>query len=236
MKKHLLQLLILALALPSFALAAAKETKPKEDYYLVTMQTNKGTVQMRLFNDTPKHRDNFVKLINEGFYNQLLFHRVISDFMIQCGDPDSREALSVAHYGDNGAEHTIEPEITPNHFHKRGALAAAREGDDVNPDRLSSGSHFYIVVGYVHNDSTLQVARERIEQSQGMELTSEREKAYRTVGGTPHLDGSYTVFGEVTKGMAVVDKISQVRTTPSDRPRDDIYIKEISVELIKAKK
>lgn len=210
-------------------------------HYEVTMKTSKGTVKFRLFNDTPRHRDNFVRLAEKGFYDNLLFHRVIRDFMIQTGDPQSVEASLVKVYGDADAGYKLEAEIVPRYFHKRGAVAAAREGDDVNPARRSSGSQFYIVTGKVQNDSTLTAARQKIAErtadAAGAQITAEREKVYRTAGGAPHLDGSYTIFGEVVSGMGTVTKISKLPTDSQDRPRDkDVYIKEMKVELVKDRK
>lgn len=207
-------------------------------HYVVTMKTSKGTVKFRLFNDTPKHRDNFVKLARSGFYDNLLFHRVIRDFMIQTGDPESIEASQVKVYGNADAGYKLDAEIVSRYFHKRGAVAAAREGDDVNAARQSSGSQFYIVTGKVQNDSTLTAAQKKIAERAadpaGAQITPEREKVYRTVGGAPHLDGSYTIFGEVVSGMGTVLKISKLPTDSQDRPKgDDIHIKGVKVEVVK---
>lgn len=207
-------------------------------HYVVTMQTSKGTVKFRLFNDTPKHRDNFVQLAEKGFYDHLLFHRVIRDFMIQTGDPASIEASQVKVYGNADTGYKLDAEIVPRYFHKRGAVAAAREGDEANPSRQSSGSQFYIVTGKVQNDSTLTAAQKKIAaraaDPAGAQITAEREKVYRTVGGAPHLDGSYTIFGEVVSGMGTVLKISKLPTDSQDRPKDDdVYIKKMKVELVK---
>lgn len=207
-------------------------------HYVVTMKTSKGAVKFRLFNDTPKHRDNFVKLAEKGFYNHLLFHRVIRDFMIQTGDPESIEASQVMVYGNADAGYKLDAEIVPHYFHRRGAVAAAREGDDANPSRQSSGSQFYIVTGKVQNDSTLTAAQKKIAERAanpaGAQITAERERVYRMIGGAPHLDGSYTIFGEVVSGMGTVLKISKLPTDSQDRPKgDDVYIKEIKVKLVK---
>ena len=207
-------------------------------HYVVTMKTSKGTVKFRLFNDTPNHRDNFVKLAEKGFYDNLLFHRVIRDFMIQTGDPESIEASQVKVYGNADAGYKLDAEIVPRYYHKRGAVAAAREGDDVNPARQSSSSQFYIVTGKVQNDSTLTAAQKKIAEraadTSGAQITAEREKVYRTVGGAPHLDGSYTIFGAVVSGMGTVLKISKLPTDLQDRPLgDDVYIKEVKVDIVK---
>lgn len=235
------RIILLSLTISCFMLmTSARAASPKDSlivgqgaHYEVTIQTSKGSVTLSLSNDTPRHRDNFVKLAREGFYDHLLFHRVIGWFMIQSGDPMSREASAVDIYGNDDAGYKLDAEIRPELFHRRGALAAAREPDAENPTRQSSSSQFYIVVGRVHNDSTLSVARERIERNGGAPITPEREKIYRTEGGTPHLDGTYTIFGQVTKGMGVVEKISHQPTDTNDRPKDDIFIKKVTVEVVK---
>ncbi len=236
MKKYLL-----AGALLLGALAAhGKEPDPlvagQNAHYEVTLATSEGTIRWMLYNDTPRHRDNMVKLVQQGFYDHLIFHRVIRDFMIQIGDPKSSEMSHVTVYGNNDAGYKLDAEILPNHFHKRGAIAAAREGDATNPERKSSGSQFYIVVGAPLNDQTLQTARDRIALQKGAEITPECEAVYRTEGGTPHLDGSYTVFGEVVSGMDVVLKISKTSTDRQDRPKNDVYVKSAKVELVPDKK
>lgn len=210
-------------------------------HYVVTMKTSMGKVKFRLFNDTPKHRDNFVRLAERGFYNQLLFHRVIRDFMIQTGDPESVEASQVKVYGNADAGYKLEAEIVPRYFHKRGAVAAAREGDDVNPTRRSSGSQFYIVTGKVQNDSTLAAARNRIAERAadpaGARISPDREKIYRRTGGAPHLDGGYTIFGEVLAGMGTVRRISELPTDSQDRPKgEDVYIKSMEIKTVKDRK
>lgn len=205
-------------------------------HYQITFKTSAGDIKLKLYNDTPVHRDNFAKLAQEGFYNHLIFHRVIRDFMIQAGDPKSKEASLVHVYGNDDAGYKLDAEILPHYYHHKGVLAAAREGDDVNPERKSSGSQFYIVTGKIQNDSTLTAAREKITQRGGADITSEREQVYRKIGGAPHLDGSYTIFGEVVDGMKVVEKISKTPTDTQDRPRKDIYIKAVIVEVVKDKK
>ncbi|MCH5305649.1 MAG: peptidylprolyl isomerase [Rikenella sp.] len=221
--------------------AAKTRTVSSGGQYMVVMRTSMGRVKFRLFNDTPRHRDNFVSLAEKGFYNNLLFHRVIRDFMIQTGDPESIEASQVKVYGGADAGYKLESEIVPHHFHKRGAVAAAREGDEANPERRSSGSQFYIVVGREQNDSTLTAAREKIAAGAadpaGARITPEREKVYRKRGGTPHLDGSYTIFGEVVSGMRTVKRISEQPTDFQDRPKkEDIYIKTVKLKLVKERK
>lgn len=205
-------------------------------HYEVTFKTSQGNIKLKLYNDTPVHRDNFAKLSQEGFYTHLIFHRVIRDFMIQTGDPKSREASLVEVYGNDDAGYKLDAEILPHYYHRKGVLAAAREGDDVNPERKSSGSQFYIVTGKVQNDSTLTAAREKIAQRGGAEITPDREEVYREIGGAPHLDGSYTIFGEVTDGLKVVEKISKTPTDTRDRPHKDVYITEVIVEVVPDKK
>lgn len=245
---------------------------------LVDIKTSVGDIRVRLFGDTPAHRDNFLRLVKEKFYNGVLFHRVINEFMVQTGDPDSKDAPAGKHLGSGGPDYTLEAEIKyPKHFHYRGALAAARQGDQVNPERRSSGSQFYIVTGKSYNeqqlsqmeqqmqmmakqqifndiakdyrDSIMNMRRNRdqaglqalqeeilaITEKKAAEnpvsLTEEQKQAYSTIGGTPHLDNQYTVFGEVVAGMDVVEKIEKAETDSSDRPKDDIRI--ISMSIVK---
>ena len=232
----------------------------------VKIETTLGDIIVRLYDETPIHRDNFVKLVKEGYYDGTLFHRVIKDFMIQGGDPDSKGAPAGKMLGVGGPDYTLEAEIKDNLYHKRGALAAARQGDEVNPERRSSGSQFYIVWGQVfkesqlgqlgkqlrmqkvqdvfnnlakaHRDEIMQMRRERnrtglqelqdqliaeAENKVGKQgLTDEQMQLYSTVGGTPHLDGQYTVFGEVEEGLNVVEQIQNTATGRGDRPTNDI--------------
>ncbi|MBR0389223.1 MAG: peptidylprolyl isomerase [Prevotella sp.] len=232
----------------------------------VKIETTLGDITVRLYDETPIHRDNFVKLVKEGYYDGTLFHRVIKDFMIQGGDPDSKGAPAGKMLGVGGPDYTLEAEIKNNLYHKRGALAAARQGDEVNPERRSSGSQFYIVWGQVYKENQLnqlgkqirmqkvqdafnalakarreeimQMRRERnraglqelqdqliaeAENKVGKQgLTDEQMQLYSTVGGTPHLDGQYTVFGEVEEGLNVVEQIQNTATGRADRPTNDI--------------
>ena len=200
---------------------------PEQPRTQVVMETSMGEIRMALYNETPLHRDNFIKLVKEGFYDGLLFHRVINKFMIQAGDSASRHAPQGAMLGDSPESYQIPAEIHfPELFHKRGALAAAREPDNVNPERKSSSSQFYIVYGQRFNDLMLDKVQERIDQMTGgkVKLTPEIREVYKTKGGTPHLDGSYTVFGEVTHGMEVVKAIEWVETDNNDRPMKDVRI------------
>ena len=204
----------------------------------IKIETPKGDIIVRLYDDTPKHRDNMLKLVEEGFYNGTLFHRVIKDFMVQGGDPDSKNAPKGKQLGAGGPDYTIEAEFTPTHFHKRGALAAARLGDEVNPNKESSGSQFYIVLGEKYNQGQLKQMEKQMKQNQEtitfndlvtyykkeipVGFSAEQMEAYTTVGGTPFLDGEYTVFGEVEEGLDVVDAIQNVDTDRADRPTEDI--------------
>jgi len=243
----------------------------------VKISTSLGDIFVRLYDETPLHRDNFLKLAKEGYYNGTIFHRVIKDFMIQGGDPNSKDPLPGAQYGTGGPDYTIEAEIKPELIHKRGALAAARQGDEVNPERRSSGSQFYIVWGKTYNQGQIgqlakqmdmqaqqaifnklvaehrsqimQLRRDRdreglmelqnelesqtyaIFQTQGKKgLTDAQKEAYTTVGGTPHLDGQYTVFGEVEEGIDIVEKIQTTATLPGDRPKEDIFMNVSVIE------
>ena len=184
---------------------------------IVVIETNYGTIKAKLYNDTPLHRDNFIKLVNEGWYNGSPFHRVINKFMIQGGqNADGRQ--------DPG--YTVPAEFRSNHFHKKGALCAARQADQVNPKKASSGSQFYIVQGQVFDDKTLDLYENRL----GKVISPKQRQVYKSVGGTPHLDGDYTVFGEVTEGLDIVDKIASVKTGYMDVPVEPVTIKTITIE------
>ena len=240
----------------------------------VKMETSLGDIVVRLYDETPIHRDNFVKLVKEGYYDGTLFHRVIKNFMIQGGDPNSKGASADADLGTGSPDYTLEAEIREGLYHKRGALAAARKGDEVNPERRSSGSQFYIVWGQKYNEGQLRqfskqlrmqkvqaefnalAAEHRAEIMQmrrdrnreGLQelqdklaaqaeskvgksgLTDDQLKIYSTVGGTPHLDGQYTVFGEVEEGLDVVEMIQGTATGRADRPVDDIEMRMIAIE------
>ena len=185
-----------------------------EQQTMVTIETNKGTLKVKLYNETPLHRDNFIKLAREGYFDSLLFHRVIQDFMIQGGDPDSKNAAP---------DHTVPAEFNKNLIHTKGALAAAR---DNNPEKASSGSQFYIVQGKAWTDGQL----DEICRRYGLSYTPQQRNIYRTIGGTPFLDMNYTVFGEVVEGLSVIDRIASVRTNREDRPVEDVRIISVRVE------
>ena len=240
----------------------------------VKIQTMLGNIIVRLYDETPLHRDNFVKLAKEGYYDGTLFHRVIKDFMVQGGDPDSKGAPAGKMLGMGGPGYTIDAEIKDNLFHRRGALAAARLGDQVNPERKSSGSQFYIAWGQVYNEAQLrqfskQLRMQRVQdafnalaaehRSEILQMRKERNRAglqelqdrlaseaekrvghaglsdeqirvYSTIGGVPHLDGQYTVFGEVEEGLDVVEMIQGTATGRGDRPVDDIEMRVVVIE------
>lgn len=198
----------------------------------VLFHTSMGDIRVRLYDGTPKHRDNFLKLVREGYYDGNLFHRVIAGFMIQSGDSTSRHAESGALLGEYSPGYTLDAEIVyPRYFHKRGALAAAREPDDVNPEFKSSSSQFYIVYGKRYNDDMLDAAEDRIARAthDSVKLAPEVRDVYKDVGGTPYLDGQYTVFGEVVEGLDIVKSIQAVNTDSNDRPLDDVRIIKASV-------
>lgn len=243
---------------------------------LVRLETTMGNITVKLYNETPKHRDNFIKLVKEGTYDSTLFHRVIKNFMIQAGDPQSKTATDTTTLGNGDVGYTLPAEFNPKFFHKKGALAAARLGDDVNPKKESSGCQFYIVTGRKFseaqmismenqlndarlenvfnelarkhmkeiykmrkagdNDGLLELqdsletqARAIVAKEPALKFSREQITAYTTVGGAPHLDGAYTVFGEVTDGMDVVDKIQAVKTNRADRPETDVRILKATV-------
>lgn len=291
MKKSIIMLAVSLLTM-SAIVACGSNTAAAEEKNNITMTDNDTTLKdatvevattvgnftILLYGDTPKHRENFLKLVKEGFYNGTLFHRVIKDFMIQAGDPDSRNAAPGQRLGAGGPGYKIDAEIKfPKHFHKRYALAAARQGDQVNPMKQSSGSQFYVVTGnkmtegqmlqlqqqlenkqkqsifnqmaLEHRDSIISMQqrgdfeglrslqdsliKQTEEKAKGLPnatITDEMKTAYTTVGGAPHLDGEYTVFGEVIKGMDTIDKIEKAETDKADRPNDDIKI--ISMKVI----
>ena len=193
---------------------------------LVLIDTDMGKIKVKLFNDTPLHRDNFIKHVKEKRYDGLLFHRVIKQFMIQGGDIDSKDAPIEKHLGDGDPGYTIPAEIVyPKYFHKRGMLCAARTSDEENPERASSGTQFYIVTGKFYTEMEL----DKMEKSDNKTFTPEERQAYMLEGGAPHLDNKYTVFGEVVKGMKVVDKIQFVETNEEDRPLKNIKIKTMTI-------
>lgn len=193
---------------------------------LVYVETPYGDMIVQLYDVTPQHQDNFTKLVEQNYYDSLLFHRVIEGFMIQGGDPDSREAGPEQMLGSGGPGYTIPAEFVDSILHLKGALSAARTGDQFNPQKRSSGSQFYIVQGKVHTDKELDV----IESKKNMRYTQAQRERYKTIGGTPFLDREYTVFGRVIEGLEVIDRIAAQPTDSRDRPQEDIWMK---ITLIK---
>ena len=281
MFSNIILLICLAfIALTACSAGSKKQTNhhmENEKRTLVKLETTMGNITVALYNETPKHRDNFIKLVKEGVYDSTLFHRVIKQFMIQAGDPDSKNASDTAMLGSGDVGYTIPAEFNPKFFHKKGVLAAARQGDDVNPEKASSGCQFYIVTGRKFTEpqllgmenkineqheealfdslarqhmkeiykmrkagdnagllelqDTLEAqARELADKEEKFRFTPEQIKAYSTVGGAPHLDGSYTVFGEVTEGMEVVENIEIAKTNRADRPVENIRILKASIQ------
>jgi len=220
-KKILFSVLVLSLMSFSLFKGEKKETK-------VLLSTEYGNIKIKLFNETPQHRDNFIKLVKEDFYNETLFHRVIKDFMIQGGDPDSKNAQKGESLGEGDVGYTIPAEFNTNLIHKKGALAAARQPDNVNPQKRSSGCQFYIVQGRKFTTEEI----EKIEKSKEgrIKYTDEQYKAYQTIGGYPPLDMDYTVFGEVIEGLDVVDKIAALKRDKKNRPIEDV---KMTIKIIK---
>lgn len=234
MKKIVFLISFITFAFTGFAQkdSTLKKKDRKRD---VLMQTSMGDMVIRLSDSTPLHRDNFLKLVKVGFYDSLLFHRVMKDFMIQGGDPNSKTAGAGIPLGIGGPNYTIPAEFRSTLFHKKGVIAAARMGDNVNPQKASSGSQFYIVQGKKFSDNELDVFESG--KMNGRKYPANQREAYKTNGGTPHLDENYTVFGEVIKGLEVIDKIAVVKTSMSpapNRPVEDVRI--IKAILIKRKK
>ena len=272
------QLIIIAVITVMFAAcgAGSKKSNDMEKRTQVKIETTMGDIVVELYNETPKHRDNFIKLAKEGMYDSTLFHRVIRQFMIQAGDPESKTANDTAMLGGGDVGYTIPAEFVPKYFHKKGALAAARMGDDVNPNRESSGCQFYIVTGRKFHEAQLldmagqknnarvdeifnELARKHMKEiyklrkagdneallelqdsleaqayaqykeEEPFMFTPEQLAAYSTIGGAPHLDGAYTVFGQVVSGIETVEKIEGTKTGKADRPVENVRILKMSV-------
>jgi len=223
MKKYMTGLIVLGLIIQiSGTNWLQAQTAPVE--HLIKIETSMGDMIIKLYNETPAHRDNMIKLIQEDFFDNQLFHRVIKDFMIQGGDPHSVGAAKGERLGNGGPGYTIPAEFNPKLFHKKGALSAARMGDQANPQKASSGSQFYLVQGKILTPEEMNY----FAQSGSVTFTEESARVYSTVGGTPHLDGSYTVFGEIVEGLNVLDRIAAKPTDSYDRPLEDL-IYSISV-------
>lgn len=272
---HILTLTVIALSSCTSTPPPAEPSEPEAEHRIaLEMVTDYGTMQLELYNETPKHRDNFAGLANEGAFDSLLFHRVIETFMIQSGDPDSKYAEPGAPLGNGDRDYLVDQEMRPDVFHKKGTLAAARDG---NPDRGSSAMQFYIVQGQIYNDSTIQMAEDRVNMRLAMHyylsepehlelgaqlyslekaedwdrwgalkdsikvlsaaytdferhtISDEQREVYKTIGGTPTLDQSYTAFGQVTSGLAVIDSIAATATDSLDRPIDNVRIHTVRV-------
>lgn len=201
-------------------------TLAQSSYPNVVIETTQGKMVVVLYDNTPFHCENFIKLVNEGFYNGQLFHRVINNFMIQAGDPETKNAKPGVRYGTGGPSYTIPAEFIPEYYHKKGALSAARQGDNVNPQKESSGSQFYIVQGKKLSDAELDAFEQR---GMHIKFTPEQREIYKTVGGTPHLDYSYSVFGEVIEGLNIIDIIAAQPTDANDRPVADVKINKMYI-------
>ncbi len=230
----LFQTLMLLFATTIAAAQQDIQLKKRDRKRDVELTTTKGIMVLRLYNESPLHRDNFLRLVKAHYYDSVLFHRVIKAFMIQAGDPQSKSAAAGVQLGNGGPDYTIPAEFAPTLFHRKGVLAAAREGDAVNPEKRSSGSQFYIVQGKTFTDAGLDsVETFRLK---GRKIPAEQRAVYKTTGGTPHLDGSYTVFGQVVRGLDVVDSIAAtpVSRQPPDRPVEDVRI--LKATLVKRKK
>jgi cyclophilin family peptidyl-prolyl cis-trans isomerase len=213
----------------------AVKLKRKDRKRDVELYTTAGNIVLRLYDSTPLHRDNFLRLVKAHYYDSVLFHRVIKNFMIQSGDPNSKTALAGQPLGNGGPGYMVPAEFRPTLFHKKGVLAAARNGDDVNPQKQSSASQFYIVQGKRFTDRELDSVE--VVRLKGYKLPVEHREVYKTIGGTPQLDQNYTVFGEVVSGLDVVDSIAGTATSKGvdkDRPLQDIRI--IKASLVKRRK
>lgn len=221
--KRILMMWLVSFFLGAPCMAGAQETEKET---LVLIDTDMGKIKVKLYNDTPLHRDNFLKNVREKRYDGLLFHRVIKQFMIQAGDIHSKDAPLDTHLGDGDLEYTIPAEIVyPKHFHRQGVLCAARTSDNENPEKASSATQFYIVTGKFYTAMEL----DKMEKERNITFTPEQREAYMLTGGAPHLDGNYTVFGEVVKGMKAVDKIQFEPTNSEDRPLKNIKIKSMTI-------
>jgi len=234
--KYWIVLLLNCLIVCSSATAQKDSTVKKKDRKRdVLIQTTMGDIVIRLSDSTPLHRDNFLKLVKVGYYDSLLFHRVIQNFMIQGGDPNSKRAAAGVPLGNGGPGYTVPAEFRPTLFHKKGVLSAARTGDNINPQKASSGSQFYIVQGKIFTDAGLDSVE--TFRMNGRKIPAAQREVYKTIGGTPHLDQGYTVYGEVVKGIDIVDQIASVQTSKGrdiDRPLQDVRI--IKAKLVKRKR
>ncbi|MDR0828492.1 MAG: peptidylprolyl isomerase [Prevotellaceae bacterium] len=225
--------LVIAMLLLSISAKAQTSEKTHKNAF-VKIETTEGNIKIMLYGDTPEHQWNFMLLVKNKTYEGLLFHRIIKDFMIQGGDPESKDADSTKVLGAGGLGYTIDAEILfPAHYHKRGALAAARTGDNINPQKASSSCQFYIVTGKVVTDEELDFYEKNINKfllpKEPLKYTEEQRRTYKTFGGTPHLDGNYTVFGEVIQGFDVLEKIQSLETDKNNRPKKEVKILKMKI-------
>ena len=220
MKKQISFLIVIFFILINSTYSQNNEMETK-----VLIKTSVGDITIKLYNETEYHKNNFIKLVEQNFYDGILFHRVIEGFMVQTGDPDSKNAEATKRLGSGGPGYTIPAEISPKFFHKKGALSAARTGDQTNPTRRSSGSQFYLVTGKVYSKQELDLYEKRLYSK----FTEEQREAYTTIGGTPQLDGQYSVFGEITDGLEIIEKIEKTATDANDRPKENVKIIEMSI-------
>ncbi|MBM78443.1 MAG: peptidylprolyl isomerase [Crocinitomicaceae bacterium] len=235
-KNYIIAILVL-LTLITNGCVILKNNKKQSKETHILMETSKGSITLKLYNETPLHRDNFIKLVNEKFYNGITFHRVIKGFMAQAGDPKSRDKSFAGQLGQNSEGETIPAEIIPNLFHKKGALAAARMGDNVNPEKKSSGSQFYIVQGRKYDLNQLSQMENQINQKaphyqhqqEQFTFSDTAKKVYQQIGGTPFLDNGYTVFGEVIQGIEVIDAICDVKTERGNKPSEPVTILSVTI-------
>ena len=218
-KMKIKNILIIVIAL-FISINSIKSQNTNEMETKILIKTSMGDITIKLYNETEYHKNNFIKLVNENFYDSLLFHRVIDGFMIQGGDPNSKDAAPGVALGSGGPGYTIPSELSPKFYHKKGALAAARTGDQGNPTRRSSGCQFYLVTGKVYTDTELKI----LEKRMNTKFTKEQKETYTTIGGTPQLDGQYTVFGEIISGLEIADKIAGVQKDKNDRPNENVVI------------
>ena len=215
--------LMLAIGTNTFAQKKKKSMEKAATDTLIEIITDYGTMKLKLYKETPLHRANFIKLVSEGFYDSLLFHRVIKGFMIQGGDPDSKNAAPGKMLGSGDVGYKIPAELIDTLYHKKGVLAAARDG---NPEKASSGCQFYIVQGKPMTEAEIKQAEQRV----GFTMSEKQKSDYMTLGGSPWLDRNYTVFGEIVEGLDVIDKIAAVKTIPGDRPETDV---RMTIKIIK---
>ena len=223
MKIKQLPFIILCILPPLTLFQTAEAQTPA---YTIQIETSMGSMKCILYEQTPMHTENFIKLVKEGTYNGVLFHRVIKDFMIQTGDPETKNAPAGAMLGTGGVGYTIPAEFHPDLYHKKGAIASARQGDQTNPNRESNGSQFYIVQGEILSDAQL----DQYENAGAhIRFTAEQRMVYKALGGSPHLDYAYTVFGEVVEGFEVIDAIASVQTDQRNRPLTDVKVIKITI-------